>query len=172
MQEEQQSPIDLCDARDLTELDQSVASTQVCLNFFYSDLSNNGYVRTRLKFGDGLDLEFHHPPGNDLTVQTCSLPLRVGRQQVDDGDSFTPITWKLDHATFHWGERGQYGGSEHFIEGRRHALELQFKHYNMNKFGNYSSAVDSGVADAVLVVAQVSDTTSAARHSFLPKDAL
>ena len=131
---------------------------QECLNFFYRDLSNNGYVSTDLKSGDGLRLDFQHPPGNDLILQACSLPVRVGRQVPPVGNSnasFSAIAWRLDHGIFRWGRRGEDGGSEHWVEGRRHALELQLLHYNVNKFSNFSSAIESGAADAVLVVAQV-----------------
>ena len=151
---DQQSPIDLCDAQDARLLQPSVPGLPECLNFLYSDLSNNGYVQTRLTIGDGLRLSFRHPQGSPLTLQACSLPVRVGRQVYRDG-SFAAITWKLNHAEFHWGQQAQTGsGSEHLLEGRAHNLEVQYVHYN-DRHGNYSAALQSSKPDALLVVAQV-----------------
>jgi len=151
---DQQSPLDLCDALDVRLLEPSVPGLPECLNFLYSDLSNNGYVQTRLTIGDGLRLGFRHPEGSPLSLQACSLPVRVGRQVYRNG-SFAAITWKLNHAELHWGQQAQTAsGSEHLLEGRAHDVEVQFFHYN-NRHENYGAALQSNQPDAILVVAQV-----------------
>eukprot|EP00961_Rhodomonas_salina_P125842 1695607-Rhodomonas_salina.1 len=55
-----------------------------------------------------------------MTLNAHDIPRIVGRQMGGDD-----ITWKFAQAHFHWGREGHmYEGSEHYIEGVQHPLEI------------------------------------------------
>ena len=78
------------------------------------------------------------------------IGVKVGRQAAGTIET----TWKLAQAHFHWGRDGhQDEGSEHYIEGVQHPLEVHFVHVN-SKYTDITAALASGNEDALLVVGQ------------------
>jgi len=78
------------------------------------------------------------------------IGVKVGRQAAGTIET----TWKLAQAHFHWGRDGhQDEGSEHYIEGVQHPLEVHFVHVN-EKYADITAALASGNEDALLVVGQ------------------
>lgn len=93
-----------------------------------------------------------HPTNKELLLDAGSLPVRVNRQNVSAVPNFQTIEWKLGEIWFHWGRDGYVDeGSEHFIEGQQHALELQVLFFNGASFKNLNQALSSGRNDSVLV---------------------
>eukprot|EP00961_Rhodomonas_salina_P185001 2498028-Rhodomonas_salina.1 len=63
-----------------------------------------------------------------MTLDANDIPRIVGRQPESETDD---ITWKFAQAHFHWGRLDHDGeGSEHYIEGVQHPLEIHFVHFN------------------------------------------
>ena len=84
------------------------------------------------------------------TVNSADIGIKVGRQ----AEGATDLTWQLAQAHFHWGRAGrQDEGSEHYIEGVQHPLEIHFVHHN-SKYADLTAALASGNDDALLVVGQ------------------
>eukprot|EP00961_Rhodomonas_salina_P000819 11726-Rhodomonas_salina.1 len=96
-----------------------------------------------------------------MTLNAHDIPRIVGRQSATET---TDITWKFAQAHFHWGRDGHADeGSEHYIEGVQHPLEIHFVHVN-SKYADLTAALASGNTDALLVVGQmftVEDAVSA-----------
>ena len=78
------------------------------------------------------------------------IGVKVGRQAAGT----TETIWNFVQAHFHWGRDGyQDEGSEHYIHGVQHPLEVHFVHVNA-KYADVTTALASGNEDALLVVGQ------------------
>ena len=174
----EQSPINLCGAKDL-RMDPGI-----CLTFRYASFDGTSPVESSLRaqstvkyganagaYNNSVKLVFDERQSDARTrlqLQACGLPARIGRQAAGQPQ----ITWRLAQVDFRWGRSGKEDeGSEHFIEGRQHALELQFLHYN-DRYPNLTAALNAtNTSDAVLVVAQLyaldPDPTKAANASLV-----
>lgn len=78
------------------------------------------------------------------------LGIKVGRQAAGTVET----DWTFAQAHFHWGRDGhQDEGSEHYIEGVQHPLEVHYVHFNA-KYTGLGDALAKGGEDALLVVGQ------------------
>jgi len=148
-----QSPIDLCGAQDL-DLLPAVPGRSECLSFVAGtsvlpSQNPSKAINVRLRH-DGLlfkvDFLDGHPGsqlllGEELKLQACALPVRIGRQPGHHED----IEWRLAEGAFHVG-RVDGEGSEHFIEGRQLSMEVQLLYYNAVKFADLAAAKASGAS--------------------------
>ena len=161
--EHEQSPIDLCNARNVGSETFPVENIPHVRLLFTSRPRTsleeglgawNETIRASISTTDGVMKMkgLSHPTNKELLLDAGSLPVRVNRQNVSAVPNFQTIEWKLGEIWFHWGRDGYVDeGSEHFIEGQQHALELQVLFFNGASFKNLNQALSSGRNDSVLV---------------------
>ena len=167
----QQSPIDLCGA---TTIDAGNEDSQVKLSLTNMaikstmQLSTDGQVYISPPTTTTYTADTPGAYDTDATGATLAgatwrdgIGVKVGRQAAGTIET----TWKLAQAHFHWGRDGhQDEGSEHYIEGVQHPLEVHFVHVN-TKYADITAALRSGNEDALLVVGQFFKVSDAAPMS-------
>ena len=170
---QQQSPIDLCGALPFESLENDGALTSAKADDWKLTMTN---MKTVAKLTlDSTGAAKITPTGGDVTggadsftVKAGLIPKKIGRQDAGEAEA----TWKLAQAHFHWGRHGKRDeGSEHYIEGVQHPLEVHFVHYN-SKYDGLTEALGSGKNDALLVVGQffkVDDLDSATMGAEMTK---
>lgn len=85
---------------------------------------------------------------NHPTLQAGSLAGVVGR-----GKNSSNHLWVLAQMHVHVGRTGKLNeGSEHYMQGRAYPMEIHFVHYNSAIASSVSSAVGTGLPEALLVV--------------------
>nr|XP_005293727.2 LOW QUALITY PROTEIN: carbonic anhydrase 14 [Chrysemys picta bellii] len=74
-----------------------------------------------------------------------------------------PQTYAAVQLHFHWGSRGQAGGSEHQVNGEAFPAELHIVHYNSESYANISEAKQRADSLAVLgILIEVGDVANPA----------
>ncbi|XP_065430842.1 carbonic anhydrase 14 isoform X3 [Chrysemys picta bellii] len=74
-----------------------------------------------------------------------------------------PQTYAAVQLHFHWGSRGQTGGSEHQVNGEAFPAELHIVHYNSDSYANISEAKQRADSLAVLgILIEVGDVANPA----------
>uniref|UniRef100_A0A8C3XUF1 Carbonic anhydrase n=1 Tax=Chelydra serpentina TaxID=8475 RepID=A0A8C3XUF1_CHESE len=79
-----------------------------------------------------------------------------------------PQTYAAVQLHFHWGSRGQAGGSEHQVNGEAFPAELHIVHYNSESYANVSEAKQQTDGLAVLgILIEVGDVANPAYDNIL-----
>ncbi|XP_026512027.1 carbonic anhydrase 14 [Terrapene carolina triunguis] len=81
-----------------------------------------------------------------------------------------PQTYAAVQLHFHWGSRGQAGGSEHQVNGEAFPAELHIVHYNSESYANISEAKQRADSLAVLgILIEVGDVANPAYDNILDR---